>query len=321
MKKIRWIILILSFFFLAGCSKQEGEGSYKIYYMNMDVTSIASELYAPEAADDDQEALAEELLLKLSGEPGTATLRQTIPSDLEYSFLISGYIINVDFEGKFYDMTTVEQTLIRAAVVKTLTQIEDCSYVNITVDSEPLVDEEGRIVGSMNEDSFVENPGAQINSKQSTNITLYFADSQDPTKLKKKVENITYTNKSLEKVVMEKLIEGPSEGDGMMRTIPNGTKIITSSIYDGVCYINLNDAFVNDQNNEITEQVVLYSVVNSLCSLADVTKVQITINGESNGKVRYNYELSTMYEMDESILQGENLSTEQIETTEEAAEN
>lgn len=320
MRKYSLIFILIALSILVGCDKKADDSAYKVYYLNMDATSVLEEGYNPSSTDLPAEELAAELLGRLQGEPGTATLRQSIPSDMKCSCMVSGYLINVDFDSKFYDMTVVEQTLISAAVVRTLIQVPGCSYVNITVDNEPLIMGDDYVVGSMNEDSFVENPGAQINSKQSTDITLYFADAKDPTKLRKKTESITYTNKTLEKVVMEKLIEGPSSFDGMKGTVPAGTKIITSSIYDGVCYINLNDAFINNQDNEITEQVVLYSIVDSLCSLEDVTKVQITVNGETTGKIRYNYELSTLYEMDESIvvdeLQDED-STEIIQPTEE----
>lgn len=302
MKKFSWLFILFLICTIVGCSKDKEESNYYIYYLNMDATSVLREEYQPVCKTGNAEELTKELLERLQGEPEMTALRQTIPSDLSYSFSPAGYILNLDFDDKYYDMSVVEQILVRAAVVRTLIQIPDYSFINITIDSEPLVDAEGRVIGCMNEDSFVENPGAQINSKQTTQITLFFADANDPTKLINKTENVTYTNKTLEKVVMEKLIEGPSEGDGMIATLPSGTNIITSSIYDGVCYINLTDTFINNQNNEIPEQVVLYSIVNSLCSLQDVSKVQITVNGESSGKVRYNYELSAMYEFDDSIV-------------------
>ena len=55
----------------------------------------------------------------------------------------------------------------------------------------------------------------------------------------------------------------------------------------------------------IKEQVILYSIVDSLTSLSGVEKVQIAINGETKGKFKYNYELSSMYEFDDSIIDDE----------------
>lgn len=42
------------------------------------------------------------------------------------------------------------------------------------VDEKPLTDVNGKMVGTMYAESFVENPGEQINSIQNTNLTLYF---------------------------------------------------------------------------------------------------------------------------------------------------
>jgi germination protein M len=117
----------------------------------------------------------------------------------------------------------------------------------------------------------------------------------------------------LEKLVIEQLMEGPKE-KGRLATIPSGTKLITISVVDGVCYVNLDEMFLN-QNQEISEQVVLYSVVDSLTELSTIDKVQISINGDTSGKCRYTYDLATMYKEDLSIVE-ENLNEEGIESTE-----
>ena len=48
----------------------------------------------------------------------------------------------------------------------------------------------------------------------------------------------TGSNISLEKLVMEQLIEGPRKS-GLLATIPSETKLITITVVDGVCYVNL----------------------------------------------------------------------------------
>ena len=59
----------------------------------------------------------------------------------------------------------------------------------------------------------------------------------------------------------------------------------------------MSDSF-KAQNAEVNEEIVLYSIVNSLTELQGVTKVQISINGSTEGKLRYTYDLSKMYERD-----------------------
>ena len=54
-------------------------------------------------------------------------------------------------------------------------------------------------------------------------------------------------------------------------------------------------------------------------SLEDVSKVQITVNGETTGMVRYNYKLAKLYKADESIVikDSSEKDSENINVTEE----
>ena len=210
------------------------------------------------------------------------------------------YQVTVDFNQDYYELNPTDEILIRAAIAKTLLQLGKYPYVQFTVESKPLETAAGTTVGAMSEDSFLENPGEQINSSQKTTLTLYFS-SKDGTKLVPVKREVHYSsNISLEKLVMEQLMEGPKT-KGILATIPTGTKLITITVVDGVCYVNLDETFLN-QNQEISEQVVLYSIVDSLTELSSVSKVQISINGDTSGKCRYTYDLSPMYEQDLSMV-------------------
>ena len=211
---------------------------------------------------------------------------------------------------EYYDMKPTEEILTRAAIAKTLLQLSQ--YVTFTVDGKPLVDASGANVGAMNLDSFVENPGEQINSSQKATLKLYFSNKAG-TRLVPETREVHYSsNISLEKLVMEQLIEGPRKS-GLLATIPSETKLITITVVDGVCYVNLDEMFLN-QNQEISEPVVLYSIVDSLTELTGIDKVQISINGDTSGKCRYTYKLSKMYKADDRLVTKE--SDEKVESTE-----
>ena len=47
---------------------------------------------------------------------------------------------------------------------------------------------------------------------------------------------------------------------------------------------------------------MIYSIVNSLTSLEHIDRVQISINGDTSGKYRDDFELSQMYEKDYSYV-------------------
>ena len=59
------------------------------------------------------------------------------------------YNCTVDFSKEYYDLTAAQEVLLRASVVRTLTQLDSISYVTFTVNSIPLVDSDDEIVGSM----------------------------------------------------------------------------------------------------------------------------------------------------------------------------
>lgn len=290
-------VLLMS---VTGCGNQEKtEGEYQIYYTNMDRTKLVTECYDSEGTKGEE--LVQELLGRLQSAPESMKLRQTIPANVAInSIKINGVYLYIDFNEEYRKMSATEEVLVRAAVVKTVTQSKEFSLVSFTVNAEPLLNPDGTIVGNMSADSFVENPGKQINTSVETSLILYFANS-DGTRLIKEIRDVHYsTNISMEKLIMEQLIEGPNRSS-TQATLPSSTKLISVSVVEGVCYVNVNDSFQN-QNAEVNEEIVLYSIVNSLTELPGVTKVQLSINGDTKGNVRYTYPLSKMYERNLELL-------------------
>ena len=167
-------------------------------------------------------------------------------------------------------MKPTEEILTRAAIAKTLLQLSQ--YVTFTVDGKPLVDASGANVGAMNLDSFVENPGEQINSIQCTTLKLYFANETGDGLVEETRSDVYYSsNVSMEKLIMEQLLEGP-QTEGAKSAIPAGTKLINVSVVDGVCYVSLDENFKN-QDYQVNEAVVIYSIVDSLTELLSLIHI------------------------------------------------
>ena len=303
-KRILCLVLaIVMIFTLTGCNDEERQpGEYQIFYLNRDVTKVQAEDYDSSGAEG--ETLILELLNRLSAVPKSSSLRQTIPSNVSVNGIkTEGAYITIDFSQNYKNMSVTEETLVRAAIVKTLLQIEKYSLVSFTVESEPLRTADGILVGNMTLDSFVENPGAQITASTQSTIKLYFS-SVDGTSLIEETRVVTHsTSVSMEKLIMEQLIDGPKLSK-CKATIPSATKLINVSVIDGICYVNVDRSFQN-QDPEIKEAIVLYSIVNSLTEIPGVTKVQLSINGDTKGFCRYTYELSKMYEKNLELLYSE----------------
>ena len=54
---------------------------------------------------------------------------------------------------------------------------------------------------------------------------------------------------------------------------------------DGICYVNFDNSFLTE-STDVSPELEIYSIVNSLCELSYINKVQISINGETNVKFK-----------------------------------
>ncbi len=303
-KRMLSIMLIFVLLFsLTGCNQRGKEtGEYQMYYLNMEMTKLVPEEYDCDCSGESRDELIVELLNQLKSAPESKKLRQTIPMDIDVNgFEINSSCLYLNFNERYSELSPTEEILIRAGIVRTMLQVPGVSLVSFRVNNESLRNHDGTIIGAMNSDSFVENPGRQINSSVESTLTLYFSNMEG-TGLVKETRVVHYsTNISMEKLIMEQLIEGPKK-TGATATVPSGTKLISVSTVEGVCYVNLTENFKN-QSTLVNEEVVLFSIVNSLIEVPSVTKVQLSVNGDTKGMVRYAYDLSKMYEQNTKLLE------------------
>lgn len=309
MKKLVFVIPLL-IFVLCGCGKKTNdETGYFVFYINKDGTRIIKQDYEMQAEESDK--MIEELLTALQTDPGSVDFKRTIPGDVTvHGYELAEQQLSINFDSNYYNMDAMTEVLMRAAVVRTMIQVPDVTYVTFYVDGAPFTDKNGNVVGIMTNDSFVENPGEQINTIQEASITLYFANTTGDG-LVKETQSVHYSsNISMEKLVVERLLEGPKQ-EGGQSAIPAGTKLVSVSTVDGICYVNFDEGFLN-QNYEIQESIVIYSIVDSLSELSTVNKVQIAVNGDTSGKYRDDYAFSTLYDRNLDYL----VSNEKEEGTE-----
>ena len=150
------------------------------------------------------------------------------------------------------------------------------------------------MVGPMKADLFIDNAGEEISPVETVKMTLYFAKEGGKT-LEKVNRTLEYnSNISMEKLVVEQIVSGPI-GDVGLPTVNPDTKIVNVTTKDGICYVNLDDTFMN-QIYDVTPEVTVYSIVNSLIELSNVNKVQLSINGETSVLYREKMDFSLLYE-------------------------
>lgn len=304
MKKIRLLLLLLLFTILTtGCRREETptDGSV-VYYLNKDATAVVP--VAHKMTGDSPEIQVEEFLAMLEETPESVDLRRTIPENVKLlSYSLDRQQLYLDFSAEYFNMDKATEVLVRAALVKTMVQIEEVSFVGIRIAGEPLKDSKGTGIGLMNENTFLDNMGSEEHATKIVNYNLYFANKNGD-KLTPQSTVIEYNaNVALEKVVVEQLIAGPSE-KGYYATIPKDTKVMSVTTKDGVCYVNLDTGFTA-QGYDVLGTVTIYSIVNSLTELPGITSVQILVNGETSITYKDNISLETTFQRNPEMIEKE----------------
>ena len=302
MRKWLWILLLAIPLLMAGCRKQQqvDESGYRIWYINQDETCLKYE--NKELQSKNEEGLLREMMEVMRETPTDDELKPVIPEDVELlDFDFEHNQLYLDFSPEYKKMPKVYEVLCRAAIVRTLGQIDGVEYVDFQVNGEPLTDLEGKEIGLMNEDQFIENAGEEINAYKTADLTLYFANKAGDKLVEQRVAMEYNSNISLEKLIVEQLIAGPPF-EGAYPTIPSETKLLNISIKDKICYVNLDEGFLGTGYNVI-ESIPVYSIVNSLIENTDAQKVQISINGESNRMFRESINFDTIFEKNEGLIE------------------
>lgn len=282
---------------LAACGNEEEEAGPVIqaYYVNNAETKVeVRNLCLTTETTAEQ---VEEVLDALALVP--EKLEYKAPLAMGFSVLshqLQNGTLALNLDSNYLKLMPTTEILVRAALVSSLTQIENVNYVSITVAGNPLYDNLGKLVGAMNAEQFINNMGSEISNYETASLTLYFTNQAGDGLIAVNRKKAYNSNISLDRLVVEELIAGPSSTlDGVYPTINPDTKPVAVMTKDGVCYVNLNETFLSQIYN-VTADVTIYSIVNSLIELSNINKVQISINGDTSGVYREKYSFSTMFE-------------------------
>lgn len=297
-------VLIMTGVSACGQDNQESGQSYTVYYMDKGETHVVSQEHVTQTTQ--REALLQELIEVM----GDTSERPEYISSLHSSF--QGYTLNegqmnLDFGEEYLKQNAISEVLCRAAVVRTLTQIEGINTITFSVQNAALIDAAGIPVGVMTADSFIDNAGTEINAYAESTFSLYFANETGDGLVEVDRDVIYNSNISMERQVMEELLKGPKKNGNIddeqgYPTINPTVTILSVTVKDRVCYVNLSKEFLTPVYN-VTSQTVLYSIVNSLVELPGVNKVQISIEGNTDVTYRDSVSLTTQFERDLDMVE------------------
>ena len=289
---------------MTGCAREEKEDSgLLLYYLNEDLSSLSALPYpmkdGKSKADLSPQEMADDMLEQLATPSGDVRSIAPIQNFTVTGTTLQNGTLTVFLSSDYEELETVREILTRAALVNTLCQIDGVDSVSFLCGDHPLTNEDGSVVTAMNSDMFIFNSGKEIMNYEKVRLHLYFAN-EDGDQLVDTYRNVVYnSNISMERLVVEQVLKGPNS-DVVFPTLNPAAKVLSVTTRDGVCYVNLDQAFLTEPYG-VTSQVAIYSLVNSLTELSSVSAVQITIEGKT-GKAFMDSSLSSAFERNLSVV-------------------
>ena len=284
---------------VCGCSsgrknkEDEAHGAFCLYYVSKDADAVIPVDYDLQTPDE-REKSVREILDKLSQQPDSVDYRAPIQGFTVSSYKLSGRTLTIDFSADYRSQDQVREILARTAIVNTLCQIPGIEKVTFTAENTPLSDADGTLLTNMSEDQFINNSGSEIRGYGRIRLHLFFAN-QKGDRLVDTYRNVVYnSNIAPERLIVEQVLKGPNS-DAVYPTLNKDTKVLSVTTRDGVCYVNLDSTFLTEPYN-VTPQVAVYSLVNSLTQLPTVSKVQFSVEGKTADSFMEIMSLQNTYE-------------------------
>ncbi|MEN2774951.1 GerMN domain-containing protein [Acetivibrio clariflavus] len=154
-------------------------------------------------------------------------------------------------------------------------------------------------------------------------VSLYFAN-EEGTKLKLEIRYVPMDElkKPVEEIaslIVRELINGPSKGSTLKPTIPEGTKLRSVKISGDVATVDFSKEFKeNHPGGKAAEQLTIYSVVNSLTELKEISQVKFKIEGKTSKEFKGAFKFDNAFPRSTSLISKETTNLAKPDTSEES---
>lgn len=303
-KNICWILMltVICTMAISGCKKEENIKGNRIYYMDSEGMSLTEK--SVDFKGKTQKEQIKYVLKTLQKNTDDINLRSPFIKGVKIKkWTIKSKKLILDFNRSYQKLTPEEEIVLRAAVVQSVGQISDIDSVLFMIEGESLEDQNGQEIGYMQPSDFVQNTGSTLHAYQKETFQLYYGNKKGDRLVKEKVSIRYNSSVSREKVLVEQLIKGPSS-ENESAVIPSETKVLSVSVKDNICYVNLDEGFL-DTTNVINPELPVYAIVNSIVEGSSIGRVQIMVDGKTDINYMGKINLGKPLSRNSNIVEGE----------------
>lgn len=193
------------------------------------------------------------------------------------SCTVTGGTVSVDLSSEYDHLTGIDRTIADYCITLSLMQLTGILAVRLTVAGELPADRVSDVYTS--EEVLLTSPDDIVRTAK---VTLYFPSTTG--QLVGEERRLTvYEGESIAQAVVKALTEPPLDRYTDLREplLPEGFSVLNANTENGTCYLNLPAGITSLLPADAAAQsLMIQGLVDSLCSLEDVTQVQLMLDGE-----------------------------------------
>lgn len=272
------LCLTLALIACARVGDADAEDRFLLYYPAADLRTVAGgdavvarETVIAGASALTTQELAERLLEALLDGAADAATSAPAPAGTSVQELsVLGKWARVDFSRQYARLAGIDLTLADYCVALTLTQLDGVNAVSITSDGRELPYRHTQVFTAA--DPLL---STQESALRPVTVSLYFLDRTTGELRAERQALALYEGQTRVNALLEALLRGP-ESDGLQPLLAENFAVLSARVEEGTCYLNL----PADADLGPTPDLALRSLVCSLCSLDNIDRVQIVVDGE-----------------------------------------
>ena len=217
---------------------------------------------------------AEEVLRLLMGGYKEGGFRQPVPGGTRLlSCTVSGSTVVVDFSSTYGQLSGIDLSMADYCVALSLVQIPGIYTVRITVNGRDLAYRDKNYFRA--DDVLVTSPEDVV---RNVAVQLHFPNG--PLLIPEERILTIYEGESQIEAVLDAVLDGPVS-ETLQPLVPEDFAVLSVRLEDGTCYLNLPESCVDQLGmGDTSQRQTVIGLVRSLCSIRDVRRVRILVDGE-----------------------------------------